>query len=84
MFTQSFTVSFSPLPLLKKQETGVISHFRQTDEQLLNQLNSLGITLGQPITLERKFPNFVVKVGLVRLKINQAIAKSIYVRLSHP
>jgi ferrous iron transport protein A len=83
MLTQGFTVSLSPLALLKKREKGVISHLKKTDENLLNKLTAMGITPGLPISLERKFPSLIIKVGLSRLAIDKDMASSIYVRLNH-
>ena len=81
MFTQKFTVCLSALDLLQPQETGIVSHFRHQDETLEAQLSDLGINPGLPITLERRFPFFVIKVGTLRFKINRQLARSIYVRM---
>lgn len=82
MFTKGFSVCFSPLNLLKAKEEGIITKLKNDDESILNKLLSMGVTQGLPITLERRFPSFVIKVGRTRLAIDDEIASSIYVRVT--
>lgn len=81
MFTKGFTVCFSALDLLRINEKGIITHFRNNDEATINKIMAMGIIPGFPITLEQHFPYFVVKVGQTRLTIEREIARSIYVRI---
>ncbi|HAC64985.1 MAG TPA: ferrous iron transport protein A [Cyanothece sp. UBA12306] len=80
MFTQSFAVESSALNLLKEKETGIITQFRKNDESLLRKLIAIGIMPGLPITLEQRFPSYVVKVAGMRIAIDRALARAIYVR----
>ncbi len=80
MFTQTFTIESSALNLMKEKEKGVITQFRKNDENLLRKLIAIGIMPGLPITLEKKFPSYVVKVDGTRIALDRSIAKAIYVR----
>ncbi|MBZ8181673.1 FeoA family protein [Oscillatoria salina] len=81
MFTQSFTVCLSSLNLLNAREKGVISHFKTSDENLLQKILEMGINPGLAITLEQRFPNLVIQIGENRLVVNEKIAQLIYVRV---
>jgi ferrous iron transport protein A len=80
MFTQTFSVESSALNLLKEKEKGIITQFRKNDEILLKKLIAMGIMPGLPVTLEQKFPSFVINVGGTRLAIDRSLARAIYVR----
>ena len=43
---------------------------------------AMGVTPGICITLEQKFPSFVIKAGHTRLALDRGIARAIYVRLA--
>lgn len=81
MFSQKFSVCSASLNLLKKGEKGIITRFRSSDETVLNKLTAMGITPGMKITLEQRFPSFVVKAGNTRLAFDEMIARSIFVRI---
>ncbi|MGK7938814.1 MAG: FeoA family protein [Crocosphaera sp.] len=80
MFTQTFAIESSALNLMKEKEKGVITQFRKNDETLLRKLISIGIMPGLNITLEQKFPSYIIKVGGTRIALDRSIAKAIYVR----
>ncbi|MEL4894669.1 FeoA family protein [Crocosphaera sp. Alani8] len=80
MFTQTFNIESSALNLMKEKEKGVITQFRKNDENLLRKMIAIGIMPGLSITLEQKFPSYVVKVDSTRIAIDRSIAKAIYVR----
>ena len=80
MFTQNFAIESSALNLMKEREKGVITQFRKNDETLLRKLISIGIMPGLNITLEQKFPSYIIKVGTTRIALDRSIAKAIYVR----
>ena len=82
MFTKSFTVAGSSLELLNLGERGVFTKFKSQDETIINKLIAMGIIPGVLITLEQRFPSFVIKVGQTRLAIDREIARAIYVRLA--
>jgi ferrous iron transport protein A len=83
MFTQGFSVSGSSLELLNTGEQGVVTRFRSTDETIIKKLMAMGVTPGISITLEQRFPSYVIKAGHTRLAIDKGIARAIYVRLTH-
>ncbi len=80
MFTPTFTLEASALNLMKEKEKGIIAQFRKNDENLLKKLIAIGIMPGLSITLEQKFPAYVVKVDGTRIALDRSIAKAIYVR----
>ena len=81
MFTQGFTVSGSSLELLKTGEQGIITCCQSTDEEIIKKLTVMGVTPGISITLEQRFPSFVIKVGPKYLALEKEIASTIYVRI---
>ncbi|MGK7926468.1 MAG: FeoA family protein [Spirulina sp.] len=80
-FKQGFTVCLSPLDLLKSKEGGIVKRLKISDENLLKQINELGIVPGISITLEQRFPSFTIAIGQNRIQLNREIARSIYVRV---
>lgn len=82
MFTQSFTISGSPLEFLNPGERGVIASFISKDKTLIKKLMAMGLIPGISITLEQRFPSFVIKAGNTHLAIDKEIARAIYVRLT--
>jgi ferrous iron transport protein A len=80
MFSQSFTVELCTLNLLNSRETAIIRRVKETDSKILEKLQQMGIVPGMPITLERRFPYWVVKIGKTRFSINHQIASHIYVK----
>ncbi|HEY9603331.1 MAG TPA: FeoA family protein [Allocoleopsis sp.] len=81
MFTQSFSVAGSSLELLNTGERGIVTKFRSTDETIIEKLMAMGLTPGVTITLEQRFPSFVIKVGNARITLDRRIARAIYVRI---
>ncbi|MDJ0689366.1 MAG: FeoA family protein [Xenococcaceae cyanobacterium MO_188.B32] len=82
MFTQSFSVYYSPLNFLATKTQGVITAIRNKDEQIVKKLLAMGVHTGMPITLEQRFPAFVIRVGRTRIAIDKDIANSIKVRVT--
>jgi ferrous iron transport protein A len=81
MFNQGFVVSGSSLKLLKIGERGVVSGLGSVNDRTVRQLKTMGITPGTAITLEQRFPRFVVKIGGDRFALNQELIQAIYVRI---
>ena len=77
----SFTVSGSSLKLLKVGERGVIARVRGANPMVAEQLRRLGLSPGTPITLEQRFPRFVVRTRKGALALTQSMIQSIYVRI---
>jgi ferrous iron transport protein A len=82
MFKQSFSIAGSTLELLKAGERGVVVSCKSQDEYLVRKLIAMGVTPGTPITLEQRFPSFVIKAGHSRFAIDKQVARSIYVRVT--
>ena len=81
MFFDKFTVSLSPLNLLKEKEQGVITRLNCSDKRILDKLNSLGIMPGLSVRLERKFPDFVISAEDTLLRIDKSLAQLICVKV---
>lgn len=82
MFTQGFSVYYSPLNFLTTKTQGVITAIRNKDDQIINKILAMGVDKGMQITLEQGFPSFVIRVGQTRMAIDQEIASSIKVRVT--
>ncbi len=77
----SFTVSGSSLKLLKVGERGVIARIRGTNSTVADQLRRFGLSPGTSITLEQRFPRFVVRTRQGSLALTQSMIQSIYIRI---
>ena len=82
MFTQKLTVSGSSLKLLRPGEQGIVSRLSSRNEAVMNQLKRLGIQPGSLISLEQRFPKFVVRVRGQRVVLNEPTINAIFVRLT--
>ena len=82
MFSQRFSVCSASLNLLKTGEQGIVTRFRTSDEAITKQLTAMGMTPGMKITLERRFPSYVIKTGNMRLVLDEIIARAIFVRIT--
>lgn len=81
MFTQGFTVQYSPLNFLKTKTQGVIAAIINKDDKVVKKLLAMGVHTGMQITLEQRFPSFVIRVGRTRIAIDKDIASSIKVKV---
>ena len=77
----SFTVSGSSLKLLKVGERGVIARIKETNSTVADQLRRLGLSPGTSLTLEQRFPRFVIRTRQGPLALTQSMIQSIYVRI---
>lgn len=80
MFSK-FPITGSSLALLNIGERGIVKFCNIKDEKNLKELISMGIKLGTSITVEQRFPCFVIRVGENRLTLQKEIARRIYVRI---
>lgn len=83
MFKQGFTVSGCSLRMLRLGERGTIVHVNHSDEIVSQKLRTIGLTTGKTITLEQRFPRFIVRLGCNLHALNEEIIQAIYVRTSH-
>ncbi len=82
MFTQGFSVQYSPLDYLGTKTQGIIAAIRNKDEKIVKKLLAMGVHTGMHITLEQRFPSFIIRVGRTRIAIDRDIANSIKVRIN--
>ncbi|HEY9831781.1 MAG TPA: FeoA family protein [Stenomitos sp.] len=82
MFNKRFSVCSSSLNLLKTGEQGIVTRFRSSDETITQKLTAMGMKLGMKITIEQRFPSYVIKSGNIRLALDELIARSIFVRIT--
>jgi ferrous iron transport protein A len=82
MFTQPLTIQYSPLDYLGTKTQGVITAIRNKDDKIVKKLLAMGIHTGMHITLEQRFPSFIIRVDRTRIAIDKDIANSIKVRVS--
>lgn len=81
MFTQGFTVQYTTLNYLGMKTQGVIAAIRNKDDKIVKKLLAMGVHAGMQITLEQRFPSFIIRVGRTRIAIDKDIASSIKVRV---
>lgn len=79
MFT-SLTTSGASLKLLKVGERGVISRVRGANPAVADQLRRLGLLPGTSVTLEQRFPRFVVRTRKGALALTQEMIQAIHIR----
>ncbi|NJM97151.1 MAG: ferrous iron transport protein A [Phormidesmis sp. RL_2_1] len=79
MFT-GFTISGASLSLLHVGERGVVARVRDNDPLVADQIRRLGLSPGTSITLEQRFPRFVVRTRKGTTALTQAMIQAIYVR----
>jgi ferrous iron transport protein A len=82
MFTQSFSVHYSSLDYLGTKTQGVITAIKNQDEKIVKKLLAMGVHTGMQITVEQRFPAFVIRVGRTRIAIDKNIASSIRVKVT--
>lgn len=81
MFSQ-FTVSGASLKLLKVGEQGVISRLNAASPAIARQIRALGLSPGMSITVEQRFPRFLVHTCQASVALSQPMIEAIYVRTS--
>lgn len=83
MFTQKLTVSGSSLKLLRPGEQGIVSRLSSSNEAITSKLKQLGIQPGSLISLEQRFPKFVVRIRGQQVVLNEPTVNAIFVRLTN-
>ncbi|MEM8830056.1 MAG: FeoA family protein [Cyanobacteria bacterium P01_G01_bin.19] len=81
MFDRGFTVQYSALNYLGTKTQGTIAAIRNNDDKVVKKLLAMGVHTGMHITLEQRFPSFVIRVGKTRIAIDKNIANSIKVKV---
>ncbi|WAL58432.1 ferrous iron transport protein A [Thermocoleostomius sinensis] len=81
MFNREFSISGSSLKLLKLGERGVVSRLNNVNDRITQKLSAMGIFPGVSISLEQRFPRFIIKVGCDRFALSQDLIQAIYIRI---
>jgi ferrous iron transport protein A len=81
MFAKAFTVSGSSLQLLYPGEGGIVSKVRSSDDRIVQKLKTMEIMPGTSITLEKRYPAFLVKAGKNHWVLEENLIRAIYVRI---
>jgi DtxR family transcriptional regulator, Mn-dependent transcriptional regulator len=70
----------APASTMEIGEEGRVAYVALADHSLSHQLASLGIAPGVPLRMHQRWPSFVIKCEETEVAIEEAIAKSIFVR----
>lgn len=81
MLTTRFSVQGASLKLLRSHERGVITRINTLCDTTAQKLRALGLTPGQWITVEQRFPRFIIRVGNDRHALDETAINAIYVRI---
>ncbi len=84
MLTTGFSVQGSSLKLLQAGEQGVIKQIRTLHDATAQSFRKMGLIPGQTITLEQRFPRFIIRVGTQRHTLNEMMINAVYVRIVKP
>lgn len=71
-----------PMNRLIQGQSGIIAYVHSGDSERLKKLMAMGILPGEAVTLERRYPSFVFRVGHSRYAIDEGMAEAIFVRRS--
>ncbi len=77
---QTVEQAITPLNDVEPGETVKVAYLTLTEEGRLNRLSSLGVLPGVKVTVEQKFPAFVVGLEETSLAMERDVAESIFVR----
>jgi ferrous iron transport protein A len=81
MLKTGFSVRGSSLKMLRSHERGAIARIKASDEVTTQNLRKMGITPGQSIAVEQRFPSFIVRVGNNCQTLDTKAINAIYVRI---
>jgi ferrous iron transport protein A len=81
MLTTGFSVQGSSLKLLRSGERGMITQINTLCDTTVQSLRKMGLIRGQTITLEQRFPRFIVRAGNNSYALNEIAIRAIYVRV---
>lgn len=66
------------LSSVKNGKTGTVAILNTKDEALLRKLMAMGVSPGISLTLEQRFPSYIIKMGRTRAALDQETAQVIY------
>jgi len=81
MLNQHYASSSFSLKRLQIGERGVVSELGRMGDRSIQKLRSLGIHLGTSITVEQRFPRFMVSIGSDRVVLSDDLIPAIFVRV---
>lgn len=67
------------LSSLKTGKIDTVACLKTSDDAMIRKLMAMGVLPGVSITLEQRFPSYIVKVGRTRAALDWETAQSIYV-----
>ncbi|MCU0543575.1 MAG: ferrous iron transport protein A [Oscillatoriaceae cyanobacterium Prado104] len=67
--------------MLQSHERGAIARINASDDSTTQKLKKMGITPGQSIAVEQRFPHFIVRVGNNHQTLDEKAINAIYVRI---
>ncbi|MBD2184398.1 FeoA family protein [Aerosakkonema funiforme] len=67
---------------VKNGHSGTIAALKTQDEATIRKLMALGVMPGITLTLEQKFPSYIIKVGRTRAALDRETAASIYLHIA--
>ena len=73
MLTQGFTVQYASLNYLGNKTQGTIADITNKDEKIVKKLLAMGVHKGMQITLEQRFPSFIITVGRSKIAIEKIL-----------
>jgi ferrous iron transport protein A len=81
MITTGLSVRSSSLRLLRSGERAIITRINTLRDTTTQTLKVMGLTPGKTITLEQRFPRFVVRVGNHSHALNEMAINAICIRV---
>lgn len=71
--------SMNALSTTKIGKTVTVAELQTTDHAMLRKLMAMGVLPGVDVTLEQRFPSYIVKIGRTRAALDHETVKSIWV-----
>jgi ferrous iron transport protein A len=80
MINHGCTAAGASIKILKVGAQGVIMGFSNSNDTVVQKLRSMGLLPGMAITLEQRFPRFIVAAGFQRFALDESMIRAIYIR----
>lgn len=74
------TAAGASIKILKVGAQGVIMGFNHSNDTVVQKLRNMGLLPGTAITVEQRFPRFVVAAGFQRFALDDSMIRAIYIR----
>jgi ferrous iron transport protein A len=68
------------LSAVKQGDSGTVAALKTQDEMIIRKLMAMGVIPGISITLEQRFPSYIIKVGRSRAALDRETAQTIYLK----